>query len=233
MLFQLEGIEKEFQVEQVTVKALRGIDLVIREGEMVSLMGPSGSGKSTLLNILGLIEVPTRGNITFLSKSLTNRNENSLTKIRRDALGFIFQNFNLVPVLTAQENVEVPLYLYGKFSPKEIRDRAREALNAVGLSDLAKHRPSQLSGGQRQRVAIARALVKRPRVILADEPTANLDSVNAEQILSLMQDLKQKTGTAIIVATHDLQVSEAADRTIHLKDGKILTEEKKTLELAA
>jgi len=220
-LYDLANTRKDYTVGQVIVTALSDVQLRLREGEFVALQGPSGSGKSTLLNVLGLLEVPTSGTLHFLGKNLTGRTDAELTEIRRFNIGFIFQNFNLVSTLSALENVEYPLFLEATFHRKEIFDRAFQALQAVGLEKFTEHKPRQLSGGQRQRVAIARALVKQPKVILADEPTANLDSKNAVQIVDLMHQLKQTFHTSVIVATHDSKIAEGADRRIQLIDGRI------------
>jgi putative ABC transport system ATP-binding protein len=205
----------------VPVTALNGIDVNFYPSEFCALQGPSGSGKSTLLNILGLLESPTEGTCLFDKVDTGKLSERELTLLRRLAIGFIFQNFNLISTLSALENVEYPLFLEHRLSAKQVRDEAREALSSVGLGDFERHRPAQLSGGQRQRVAIARAVVKRPRVILADEPTANLDSKTALQIIELLQTIKQKFKTSLIVATHDIQIAQMADRKVLLKDGKV------------
>ncbi len=220
-LYDLTNIRKDYSVGQVVVTALTDVHLRLNHGEFVALQGPSGSGKSTLLNVLGLLEVPSDGTLDFLGTRLTGYSDFALTGIRRHSIGFIFQNFNLVSTLTSLENVEYPLYLEGGANRKTIRDRAREAMKSVGLEKFGEHKPRQLSGGQRQRVAIARALVKQPKVILADEPTANLDSKNASQIVDLMHELKQKFQTSVIIATHDAKIANGADKRIQLIDGKI------------
>ncbi len=221
-LFELNDVRKDFVVGKVTLQALRGIQLQIARGEFVALQGSSGSGKSTLLNVLGLIEQPSAGSLIFEGQLLDHADEEHLTLLRRRSVGFIFQNYNLVPVLSALENVEYPLFLARELSHREIRERAISMLREVGLDKFMKHKPAELSGGQRQRVAIARALVKNPHVILADEPTANLDSRNAQQIMELMVQLQEKSGTTIIVATHDKAVATMTKRSIYIRDGVVV-----------
>lgn len=220
-IYKIDNVIKTYMVGRVAVEALCGLNLNIRKGEFAALQGPSGSGKSTLLNVVGLIEKPTSGTLTFRGMDVTKAHENLLTELRQQYIGFIFQNFNLIPVLSALENVEYALFLEQKFSRKEVRDRAREAVRSVGLERFSTHRPSELSGGQRQRVAIARALVKRPQIIIADEPTANLDSKTAGQILELMRGLKDEFQTTILVATHDKTIADMAERIIRIKDGRL------------
>lgn len=222
VFYQLSNVTKEYLVGSVTVPALRGVSINLKPGEFVALRGPSGSGKSTLLNILGLLETVTNGEISLDGRGLSAATEREMTQIRRSTIGFIFQNFNLVPILSALENVEFPLLLEGKLTKAEIRSTAREMLESVGLGAFAEHKPNQLSGGQRQRVAIARAIVKRPRLILADEPTANLDSETAEQIVELLQTLKRNLGSTIFIATHDTDIAAHAERSIHLRDGRLV-----------
>lgn len=221
IIYQLEGIRKRYLVGSVTVSALNGIDATFYQSEFCALQGPSGSGKSTLLNILGLLESPTEGRCQFDEIDVHQLSDNQLTLHRRLSIGFIFQNFNLISTLSALENVEYPLFLERRFTAKEVRDEATRALKSVGLENFVHHRPAQLSGGQRQRVAIARAVVKRPRVILADEPTANLDSETALQIIEVLQNIRQTWETSLIIATHDTQIARLADRRVQLKDGKI------------
>lgn len=220
-IYRLENVSKTYTVGSVPVEALSGMNLVIQQGEFAALQGPSGSGKSTLLNVVGLIERPTSGAVRFHGQDISNAADGHLTDLRQDYIGFIFQNFNLIPVLSALENVEYALYLEQKFSKKEVRERAWKAVEDVGLAKFAAHRPAELSGGQRQRVAIARALVKNPQIIIADEPTANLDSKTAGQILDLMKQLKQDLKTTILVATHDQTIAAMAERIIRIKDGRI------------
>ncbi|NDE14455.1 ABC transporter ATP-binding protein [bacterium] len=220
-IYQLQDVTKTYMVGKVPVDALNGLSLSIREGEFAALQGPSGSGKSTLLNVVGLIEKPTRGSILFRGADVTGAKEGVLTDLRQRYIGFIFQSFNLIPVLSALENVEYALYLEQRYSRGEVRERAMRAIQDVGLERFATHRPAELSGGQRQRVAIARALVKDPRIIIADEPTANLDSKTAAQILELVRNLKEKLNTTILVATHDKAIADMAERIIKIKDGRI------------
>ena len=220
-IYQLNNVSKTYMVGKVPVDALNGMTLSLRRGEFAALQGPSGSGKSTLLNVVGLIEKPTTGVIRFRGQDVTQANEGLLTDLRQECIGFIFQSFNLIPVLSALENVEYALYLEQRFTREEVRERAMGAVQSVGLERFASHRPAELSGGQRQRVAIARALVKNPQIIIADEPTANLDSKTAGQILDLMKRLKDELHTTIFVATHDKAIADMAERIIKIKDGRI------------
>ena len=218
---QLLHLTRTYGSGEALVHALRDVSLDIRTGEFLALAGPSGSGKSTLLNLIGCIDTPTSGTVLFDGRDLGQLSGRQRTRFRNDSVGFIFQDFNLVPVLTAAENVELPLQIQGRMGRTEIRDAVQGMLERVGLGDLAWRRPSQLSGGQQQRVAIARALVKRPRVLLADEPTANLDSTNAREILELMKDLNATLGTTCIFSTHDPLVMSYARRLVRLHDGAV------------
>jgi putative ABC transport system ATP-binding protein len=229
---QLRHLRKTYRLGQHTVPALQGVDLDIQPGEMLALTGPSGSGKSTLLHLAGLIDRPDAGTITFEGQRVETLSERALTTLRRDAIGFIFQSFNLVPVMTVADNVDYPLFLANRPSA-ERRERVRAALAAVGLSEHAQHRPDALSGGQRQRVAIARALVKRPRLVIADEPTASLDSHTAEQVLDLMRERCHAEGAACLIATHDARAVRRCDRVITLCDGRILPASPSVLETRA
>lgn len=220
-LFSLTGITKEFVSGAVKFQALRGIDLTIEKGEVIALTGPSGSGKSTLLNVIGLIEQPTAGTLSFAGKALSAFDEAALTAIRRRSVGFIFQSFNLIPVLSALENVEYALYLEEKFTRAEIRAEAMEVLAKLGIDRYAHHKPAELSGGQRQRVAIARAIVKKPEVVVADEPTANLDSKTAAQIIDQIRSLNKLSGTTVIIATHDVNLASTAGKIVSIKDGLV------------
>lgn len=217
---EIENVEKNYPLGDLEVQALRGIDLSIDEGEFTVVMGPSGSGKSTLLNLLGCIDLPSSGTVKICGHETTSLTEKELSVIRRDNIGFIFQAFNLIPVLSVYENVEYALML--KKTDEAARDESiRKILEQVGLSSHMHHRPNQLSGGQRQRVAIARALVTRPKMVLADEPTANLDSRTGKQILELMQKMNEIYNTTFIFATHDPDVLSFARRVVKIHDGKI------------
>ena len=219
----LRGIHKTYRLGRHFVPALRGVDLDVRAGEMLALVGPSGSGKSTLLNLCGLMDWPDAGRIALRGQAVHELDETQATLLRRDALGFIFQGFNLVPVMTAAENVDYPLFLAGVPAGERQR-RVAEALAQVGLSEHADHRPDALSGGQRQRVAVARALVKRPALVIADEPTASLDSHSADTVLDLMRSLCHAQGAACLIATHDDRLTRRCDRVIRLLDGRLDTE---------
>ncbi|MEA4906214.1 MAG: ABC transporter ATP-binding protein [Anaerolineaceae bacterium] len=205
----------------VAIRALDGVSLCIAPGELVAVMGPSGSGKSTLLNVLGALDLPTSGQISVNGQDLLKIRD--VDTFRSTTVGFIFQLHNLLPTLTAQENVEVPM---NHMSAGERSQRSQELLNLVGLGDRLKHLPSQLSGGQRQRVAIARALANRPPLILADEPTGSLDSVNGQEIMALLRELNRSQGTTFVVVTHDLQVARQTDRVVFMQDGQILREDR-------
>ncbi len=217
----LRGVYKTYRLGTHVIPALQGVDLSVQPGELLALTGPSGSGKSTILNLCGLIDTPDAGEIILGDKAVNNLNEVQRTLLRRDALGFVFQNFNLVPVMTVAENVDYPLFLAG-VPPKERRERVVAQLQAVGLQDHAQHRPDALSGGQRQRVAIARALVKRPRLVIADEPTASLDSHTADQVLDLMRERGHAEGAAFVIATHDSRLTNRCDRVLALLDGRLV-----------
>jgi putative ABC transport system ATP-binding protein len=217
---ELRGVSKTYRLGQHVVRALQGVDLVVRRGEVVALTGPSGSGKSTLLNLCGLIDTPDSGEVLLGGVSVAGLDEKRRTLLRRDALGFVFQSFNLVPVMTVAENVDYPLFIAG-VPAAERRERVAAQLVAVGLEAHAKHRPDALSGGQRQRVAIARALVKRPRLVIADEPTASLDSHTADQVLALMRERCHAEGAAFVIATHDARLTPRCDRIVALLDGRL------------
>ena len=217
---ELRGVRKTYRLGQHVIPALQGIDLEVRRGELLALTGPSGSGKSTILNLCGLIDTPDSGEILFAGQSVNGLDEIRRTLLRRDALGFVFQNFNLVPVMTVAENVDYPLFIAG-VPAAERRERVAAQLVAVGLHEHAGHRPDALSGGQRQRVAIARALVKRPRLVIADEPTASLDSHTADQVLDLMRECGQAEGAAFVIATHDSRLTQRCDRVLSLLDGRL------------
>jgi putative ABC transport system ATP-binding protein len=218
-MIELAGIARTFVVGEQEVHALRDIHLRIDEGEYLSIMGPSGSGKSTLLNLIGLLDRPTSGTYRLDGHDVAGRDERELARLRRDTIGFVFQTFHLVPRLDARGNVELPLLLAG-VEARERRRRAEEALRDVGLSDREHHRPDQLSGGQRQRVAIARAVVTRPRVVLADEPTGNLDTHAGDEIVGLLEALNRQAMTLIVV-THDPDIAIRARRCIRIVDGRV------------
>lgn len=217
---RLHGVRKIYRLGAHVIPALQGVDLLVQRGELLALTGPSGSGKSTLLNLCGLIDTPDAGEIMLGGTAVQGLDEQARTLLRRDALGFVFQSFNLVPVMTVAENVDYPLFLAG-VPAAERRDRVAQQLAAVGLQAHAHHRPDALSGGQRQRVAIARALVKRPRLVIADEPTASLDSHTADQVLDLMRARGQAEGAAFLIATHDSRLTRRCDRVVALLDGRI------------
>lgn len=227
-LVSLSNVVKEYPLGKLVVQALRGVSVDVGAGEFLAVAGPSGSGKTTLLNMVGCVDVPTSGTVAIDGTDVAAIGERKRTDLRLHTLGFIFQSFNLVPVLDAARNVELPLLLQGKLSGKERRARVDEMLAGVGLRDQAKQRPNELSGGQRQRVAIARALVSRPRIVLADEPTANLDSATGSAIIDLMQELNRTRQTTFIFSTHDPRVTSKARRLIELVDGRIVRDEAAT-----
>jgi len=214
-------VHKRYRLGDQVVAALRGASLMVEEGEFLVLSGPSGSGKSTLLNIIGCIDSADSGEVIIEGEQVVGRSPSQLADLRVRTIGFVFQTFNLLPVLSAAENVEYPLLLMPELSPAERQRRVSHYLDVVGLSDYAGHRPGQLSGGQRQRVAIARALAPQGRVILADEPTANLDRATGEEILDLMQALNRDSGVSFVFSTHDPKVMERADRLLHIEDGVV------------
>ena len=218
-MIALRGVSKQFDGKR-KVTALEHIDLIIEKGEMVALVGPSGSGKSTMLNLIGALDHATEGEIEIDGTKLSSLNDDDLTRVRRDKIGFIFQFFNLLPTLTCLENVSLPLHLRG-WPRKKINDRAHELLNLVQLGMRLDHLPDELSGGERQRVAIARALSIYPPVLLADEPTGNLDTATGVEILKLIHDLHERLGATVLMVTHDPTVAESCERTIHIRDGRI------------
>lgn len=217
---EVEEVEKVYHLGDTEIHALRGVTLSLGEREFVAVWGPSGSGKSTLCHLLGVIDHPTRGRILFDGQDVASLPDNRKSELRNHKVGFVFQSFNLVPVLSALENVMLPLELQG-VPRREARNRAHEMLERVGLASSEDAWPKKLSGGQRQRVAIARGLVTQPRVIIADEPTANLDSQNAQNIIELMRELNRSSGTSFIFSTHDDRLMAHVDRKIHLQDGRI------------
>jgi putative ABC transport system ATP-binding protein len=216
----LRGVQKTWRLGAHVVLALQGMDLDLRGGETLALTGPSGSGKSTLLQLAGLIDRADAGRILLHGREVQALDDDEATALRRQAIGFVFQNFNLVPVMTAAENVEYPLLLEGAPAAQR-RERVHAMLQAVGLGEHGHHRPDALSGGQRQRVAIARALVKRPSLVIADEPTASLDSRTAEQVIDLMHEQGRAHGVGFLLATHDERLLRRCDRAVHLRDGRI------------
>jgi putative ABC transport system ATP-binding protein len=216
---------RDFKIGEIETHALRGVNLSVQDGEFTALVGPSGSGKTTLLQLIGLLDQPTSGQVYINGKDATRLNRNQRADLRKGTIGFIFQFFALIPTLTAYENVEMPLLLNGT-KPAERKKRVNEVLEAVGLSDRAHHRPDQLSGGQQQRVAVARALAINPKVILADEPTANLDTENGKQVMDIMQRLNKETGVTFVFATHDPRVINYANRVVTLQDGLITKDSK-------
>ncbi len=219
-MIELNGITKTFVLGDQQVKAVNGVDLTIEAGEYVSIMGPSGSGKSTLLNLIALLDRPSAGEYRFNGRAVTDLSDDELAAVRRNAIGFIFQSFHLIPRLTAAQNVELPLTLAG-VPRAERADKVSRALAATGLSDRAGHRPQELSGGQRQRVAIARAIVMNPPLILADEPTGNLDTGSGAQVVELLESLRRDQGVTLIVVTHDADLGRRAERQIRIVDGVI------------
>jgi len=221
-MIQLNNIKKVFQTEEVETWALRNISLQVKEGEFVAIMGPSGCGKSTLLNIIGLLNNPTSGSYLLDGKDVSMLKESERTLIRRGMIGFVFQSFNLIDELNVVENIELPL-LYMGVSGKERRKRAEDVMERVAISHRAKHFPSQLSGGQQQRTAIARAILPHPKLILADEPTGNLDSKNGKEVMELLSEL-YKEGTTIVMVTHSLHDANYADRIINMFDGEIVNQ---------
>jgi len=219
-VIELQDVTRVYRIGEVETRALRGVTLTIEEGEFTAIVGPSGSGKTTLLQLLGCLDKPTTGAVRVKGQDVTKLNANQRADLRKGAIGFVFQFFALIPGLTAYENVEMPLLLVGK-SGKERKERVNELLAAVGLSDRAHHRPDQMSGGEQQRVAIARALATHPVLVLADEPTANLDTENGRQVMEIMQRLNAETGTTFLFATHDPRVVPFARRVVTLRDGKV------------
>ena len=230
LTIKTENLAKIYEMGAETVHALRGVDLSIHRGEYVAIMGPSGSGKSTLMNLIGCLDIPTSGKYWLAGRLVSDLDEDQLARIRNQEIGFIFQTFNLLPRATALHNVELPM-IYKGMTAEERLERAKRALEAVELGSRMMHRPSELSGGQRQRVAIARALVNSPSILLADEPTGNLDTRTGEEIMALFARLHQQKNSIILI-THEHQIAEHADRIVHLRDGKIECDEMVTHEKA-
>lgn len=223
-IVEMNNVTKDYPLGNTTVHALKGVDFAVEEGDFLSIVGPSGSGKTTMLNIIGCIDHATEGKVIVHGNDISNLSDKELTDLRLHRIGFIFQTFNLIPVLTIRENVEFPLLLMKKNKPTkaEIKDRVEKLIEEVGLKDHINHRPYELSGGQRQRVAIARALVTNPDIVLADEPTANLDSETGEKILELMKELNIVEKTTFIFSTHDPDVLKYAKHVVKIRDGKIV-----------
>jgi len=222
-LLELTGIERTFALGETQIHALRGIDLKVNRGEFMAIWGPSGSGKSTLLNMLGLIDAPDKGTLKFDGEDISNLSDNALSDCRNRKIGFVFQNFNLIPVLTALDNVSLPLQVQGRPS-NETRELATHWLGKVGLANFLEHRPDRMSGGQRQRVAIARALVASPSLLIADEPTANLDSKTSHEVIDLIEQLNKETGVTCVFTTHDPRLLSRVPRQLKLEDGLISTD---------
>ena len=228
-ILSLSGITKIYRKGEIEVAALGGIDLDIEKEEFCAIVGPSGSGKTTLLNIIGCLDTPTAGTMRYRGQELRILGEKELSAYRREHVSFIFQSYNLIPVLTVAENVEIPLNIAGKLQKAQMRRKAMEILDAVGIADKADRFPRELSGGQEQRVAIARALVKDPSVVLADEPTANLDSRTADEIVRLMKSMNKSLHTTFVFSTHDRMIMDEALRVVHLHDGMITKDERRTV----
>ncbi len=225
-IIEIRGLGKTYYMGKVKVEALRGVDLDIYQNEFIAIMGPSGSGKSTLMNLIGCLDTPTAGTYTLNHQEVSNLDDNELAAVRNSEIGFVFQTFNLLPRATALHNVELPL-IYAGVSGRERKKRALHALEVTGLADRSDHRPNELSGGQRQRVAIARALVNEPAILLADEPTGNLDSKTSYEVMELFIELHDK-GQTVIVVTHEADIAKYAHRAVHFLDGEIVRDERQT-----
>jgi putative ABC transport system ATP-binding protein len=219
-LIDIRGVWRVYQLGHVTVEALRGVDLLIRQGEFVAIVGPSGSGKTTLMNLIGCLDRPSAGSYRLAGNEVSELDDDALARVRSRTIGFVFQSYNLLSRTTALDNVETPL-LYQGVKRAERQRRATEALTALGMGERLRHQPSELSGGQQQRVAIARALVTRPALILADEPTGNLDSASGAEVMRILSDL-HRSGRTVVLITHDPEVANAADRQVHVRDGRLL-----------
>ena len=220
LLIELKEVKKLYQLDEIMVRALNGLSLYIKRSEFVAIIGPSGSGKSTAMNLIGSVDTPTQGSVLLEGADISDASESELAQLRNKKIGFIFQTFNLIPSLSALENVILPLTFNSHLSRNERKEKAKKILKQVGLGNRLHNLPSQLSGGERQRVAIARALVNDPEIILADEPTGNLDSKTGQEIMNLLKNL-HKQGKTIILITHDLQLAKQAQRTIEIKDGVV------------
>ena len=224
-MIELKDVSKIYQMGNVEVGALRDVSVTIQPGEMVSIIGASGSGKSTMMNILGCLDVPTSGEYYLEGENVGALGDNRLAEIRNRKIGFVFQTYNLLPRLTALANVELPL-LYG--NGRDRRRRSQQALERVGLGDRTRHRPTELSGGQQQRVGIARALVKNPSILLADEPTGNLDSQSSEEVVAILQQLNRQEGLTVIVVTHESDIAASTQRIISMRDGRVISDQENT-----
>ncbi len=223
-IIKIEGMTKVYDTGEIQVAALNSIDLTIHKGEFISIMGASGSGKSTLMNILGCLDRPTSGHYYLEGVDVMEKSDNELSAVRNKKIGFVFQSFNLISRTSALKNVELPM-IYGKIGAEERKERALELLKNVGLADRSHHMPNELSGGQKQRVAIARALANKPQIILADEPTGNLDSQSSVEIMEIFTQLNRKEGNTVIIVTHERDIAEFTDRIITFKDGNIIRDE--------
>lgn len=226
-IVQVENVSKQYLLGEQEVQALRQVSLTIEPGVFLAIAGPSGSGKSTLLHMIGCIDTPTAGRVLIDGRDVSGQTPDQLADLRARTIGFIFQTFNLLPVLSAEENVEYPLLQFPELSKRERRERVAHYLEMVGLAKFGRHRPNQLSGGQRQRVAIARALATHSKIVLADEPTANLDRHTGESILELMKEINRESGTTFVFSTHDRHVMNLADELVHFEDGTIVAQERK------
>ena len=222
-VLQVDNITKDLKLGEVTVNILRGITLNVKRGEVLGIIGPSGSGKSTLLGIIGGLDSPTTGKVYLDGQDVTNLNERKLTTVRNEKIGFVFQQFNLIPTLTAQENVALPIQ-FSKTSKNNPEKRAKELLTTLGMGDRLKHRPNQLSGGQQQRVAIARALANEPPLLLCDEPTGNLDTESGERVMAALQEIRETLNATVVIVTHDMEVASQCDRVVTLIDGEIASD---------
>lgn len=219
------NLRKEYRLGKVVVPALRGVNIELRRGEFVAVLGPSGSGKTTLLNLIGALDKPTNGRVYINGEDLTAMSEKELTKLRRNKIGFIFQFYNLIPVLTAFENIELPMIIAGVPTEEAIQ-RTQQLLQSVGLLNRARHRPDELSGGEQQRVAIARAVANQPAVVLADEPTGDLDTATGNEVMKILWEMSKQEKTTVIVATHDPAIVKIADKVLEMRDGRILGSDK-------
>jgi putative ABC transport system ATP-binding protein len=221
MSVQVENVEKIYKLGEIPVQALKDVSLELQKGEFVAIMGPSGSGKTTLLNLIGVLDKPTKGKIYIDGRDITKLKEKELTRLRRSTVGYVFQFYNLIPVLSAFENVELPMLIAG-MPKKEREERAHQLLEKVGLAGRENHRPDELSGGEQQRVAIVRALSNKPSVVLADEPTGDLDSKTGKEVMQALRDLSSNEGATVIVVTHDPMVADMASRIFEMRDGRII-----------